>query len=92
MGKRVKVVTKCGETFTYDHDQEVDTVEVIDARELVFDKNGVKVYETDGGVEVIQDARQGQEKTRVPFHCNGFIYYTNIKGEEHPIYSHHGIE
>ena len=30
MGKRVRVVTKCGETFTYDHDQEVETVEIVE--------------------------------------------------------------
>lgn len=29
MGKKVKVTTKCGETFYYDHDQEVDSVEII---------------------------------------------------------------
>lgn len=30
MGKKVKVTTKCGETFYYDHDQEVDTVEIVE--------------------------------------------------------------
>ena len=30
MGRKVKVVTKYGETFTYDHDQEVEFVEIVD--------------------------------------------------------------
>jgi len=30
MGKKVKVTTKCGGEFFYDHDQEVETVEIIE--------------------------------------------------------------
>jgi len=30
MGKKVKVTTKCGGEFFYDHDQEVDTVEIVE--------------------------------------------------------------
>lgn len=30
MGKKVKVTTKCGEEFFYDHNQEVETVEVVE--------------------------------------------------------------
>ena len=32
MGRKVKVTTKCGETFFYDHDQEVDTVEIVEKK------------------------------------------------------------
>ena len=31
MGKRVRVLTKCGEESFYDFDQEVDTVEIIES-------------------------------------------------------------
>lgn len=30
MGKKVKVTTKCGEVHTYEYDQEVETVEIIE--------------------------------------------------------------
>lgn len=30
MGKKVRVTTKCGEEFFYDHDQEVETVEIVE--------------------------------------------------------------
>ena len=33
MGKKVRVTTKCGEEFFYDHDQEVDTVEIVEVPE-----------------------------------------------------------
>ena len=32
MGRKVKVVTKCGEVHTYTYDQEVDTVEVVEKK------------------------------------------------------------
>lgn len=35
MGKKVKATTKCGETFTYDHDQEVKTVEILEGNVMV---------------------------------------------------------
>ena len=42
MSKKVKVTTKCGEVHTYDYDQEVDTVEIVEKKiyrlQSVFDR------------------------------------------------------
>lgn len=54
MGKKVKVTTKCGETFFYNHNQEVDTVEIVENKkgQDLVDADDFFIFATYGlGVE-----------------------------------------
>ena len=73
MGKKVKVVTKCGETFFYDHDQEVETVEIV---EETYDKKETigtwTIYYFDDAFLVVND-RDTNDRFEFEHISNGWI-------------------
>jgi len=76
MGKKVKVTTKCGGEFFYNHDQEVETVEIVEEKQ-----RGMDLVDADG-IFIFAIERYGDE--------NG--YYLEKKGGHFSLFNSSGDE
>ena len=86
MGKRVKVTTKCGETFTYDHDQEVEKAEIVEAKKevnILFAPNGGVLANlwSGNGWKFIEDGCESYDIVSPEGIKIGYIYKAYLIGE-----------